>query len=190
MGCDREESQLELVFNKSELVTIEKIISYYDEFVVSNSEIKHPIDIAYSEFLNERCQKAIMFNNLNFLLPENKGKFKFYDTLDSITFKEIFNIRDSINYTNGVTIYSPYTLSINYNGKYMDLLELLAQKNDFFNNYYQAIISTGDIGPYNYAVVLEEYDNLDFTKKEERLVLIINLLHASILDYNFEENVP
>lgn len=40
-------------------------------------------------------------------------------------------------------------------------------------------MNVGDISSCNYAMMLYQYDKIDFEKKDERLVFIINILHAS-----------
>ena len=48
----------------------------------------------------------------------------------------------------------------------------------YFEKYYELILLAGDVSPSNYAMILYDYNKIDFSKKEERLVLIINLLRT------------
>ncbi|MFA9388309.1 MAG: hypothetical protein ACERKD_00790 [Prolixibacteraceae bacterium] len=65
------------------------------------------------------------------------------------------------------------------NGKYVALLEELSSRNDFFKNYYELIQVARDISPASYVMVIHNYHEIDFSKEEERLIVIINLLRAS-----------
>ncbi|MBP6872738.1 MAG: hypothetical protein KBC43_12085 [Bacteroidales bacterium] len=92
---------------------------------------------------------------------------------------EFYEIRDSINYVwkrEHKTIHSPYYLSLKYPGKYVEFLEILSNQNDFMKEYYENIVQNNDIGPSNFARVMELYRDLDLNKVNYRFVEIIHLL--------------
>ena len=174
---------LETLFDKHQLITVNKIIDFYDKFVIQQTENTIFIDKAYNDFLNKNCPIAIESGNLSLLLPPKNLKFDFYKTLDKDAFKEIFVICDSIKYFNRnkkewTYLYQPYSFSLNIQGQYFQLLKVLSSRNDFFNSYFKSVETCGDLSPANYSAIMTEFKNIDFSKKEERLVLIINLLHG------------
>jgi hypothetical protein len=129
------------------------------------------------------CQIAIDSGYLSVLLPDKNLKNEFYATLDKEALKEIFIISDTVKYYNRlnnewISVYQPFSFTLNNDGQYFQLLKTLSTRNDFFKSYFESVENCGDLCPTNYAAILTGFHNIDFKKKEERLVLIINLLHA------------
>jgi len=183
VGCSQADSILEKVFDRQELQTVNKIIIFYDTFVLQQVESASTIDKAYNEFLSINCQNAIDSGDISGLLPDKNLKNEFYATLDKEALKEIFIISDTVKYYNRlnkewISVYQPFSFTLNIDGQYFQLIKTLSTRNDFFKSYFESVERCGDLCPTNYAAILTGFHNIDFKKKEERLVLIINLLHA------------
>lgn len=183
VSCSQTDSALEKVFDKHQLQTVIKIINFYDTYVLQQVENTLTIDKAYHEFLSINCPIAIDSGDLFVLLPDKKLKSEFYETLDKEALKEIFVISDSVKYYNRlkkewISVYQPFSFTLNNHGRYFQLLKTISTRNDFFKSYFESVENCGDVCPTNYAAILTGFNNIDFKKKEERLVLIINLLHA------------
>lgn len=194
ISCSTQEDTLVKVFDNKQLGTVYKIIEFYDSFVLSKTNKKISIDKAYIDFLNTNCPKVIEFGDLGILMPKRNEEVNFYKTLDRKDLSEFYIIQDTlklidrkINKT--VKKYYPYYFTLNTKGKYIKLLKLLALKNDFYKEYLKTIEFMSDLSPGSYAMILMDYKKMDFKKKEERLVLIINLLHSqeTLMEY---ENEP
>ncbi len=182
-GCKKSDEILTKVFSQTELKTIEKVIKYYDDYVILQTDTQLSIDKAYNTFFDKKTSLVIEASDFNLLLPDKNDRINFYHTLDKVVLSEIYDINDTLTvHFRGENeprkIYSPYSFDLNYNGKYVTFLKELSSRNDFFKKYYESILVAGDISPVNYAMILHDYNKIDFSKKEERLVLIVNLLCA------------
>jgi len=175
------DNTLKKVFNADELITVNKIIDFYDNFVLSKTSENLKIEDAYRQFLDNNCPLVEKSGDLSCLLPDVKEKLDFYSTLDKKNLEEIYAIADTVKYYNRAKgefekVYQPYSFMFNTQGKYYDLLKLLSKRNKYFKEYLESIDFVGDLSPSNYMAILDGYRNINFNKKEERLVLIVNLL--------------
>jgi len=179
--CSGQGNLLDKVFDDEQVVTIEQIIDFYDEFVVANSDQCKTIEEAYLFFLNNRCPEIILIGDFSPLIPDEKEKFAFFNTLDKNALLEIFFILDSVRVYNKTTKEFeikavPYYFSFNSIGQYTKLLEELSTRKDFFKQYYQGVIACGDLCPTTYASLITDYKKIDFNKKEERITFIVPFL--------------
>lgn len=195
-SCKSPDNTLKKVFNADELITVNKIIDFYDNFVLSNTSKNLKIEDAYRQFLSKNCPLVEKSGDMSLLLPDEKEKLDFFSTLDRKALEEIYRITDTLKYYNRfkkefVKVYQPYSFSLNTQGKYYDLLKLLAKRNEYFKEYLNSIDLAGDLSPSNYRAILHGYKNIDFSKKEERLVLIVNLLNSEkVIEFKNEKNAP
>jgi hypothetical protein len=179
--CSEQEDLLNQVFNYEQVVTIEQIIGFYDEFVLSNTDQSKTIEEAYLIFLKNLCPEIILKGDISPLIPSEKKRFAFCNTLDKKALSEIFFILDSAEvFNNEIKEWQkdavPFYFSYNTNGLYTKLLEYLSIRNDFFKQYYQNFITSGEIGPTTYASLLIDYSKIDFSRKEERITFIVPFL--------------
>lgn len=190
------DNTLKKVFNADQLITVNKIIDFYDNFVLSKTSENLKIEDAYRQFLDNNCPLVEKSGDMSRQLPDEKEKLDFYSTLDRKALEEIYGITDTVKYYNRfkkefVKVYQPYSFVLNTQGKYYDLLKLLAKRNEYFKEYLNSIEVAGDLSPSNYIAILHGYKNIDFSKKEERLVLIVNLLHLQKnVEFENEKNAP
>lgn len=166
------------VFNKDEIMTINRIIEFYDSIVLANTSDHSSIGNAYYQYLDSLKQSIPEFSNTKYAIPE-KIRTRFFASLNQQHLNEFYEIRDSINYVwkgEHKTIHSTYILSLKYPGKYVDFLKILSNQNDFMKEYYENIVQNHDIGPSNFARAMELYRDLDLNNENFRFVEIINLL--------------
>jgi hypothetical protein len=170
--------EFEKIFDKEEIKTISRIIEFYDSIVLSNTSNHNTIGEAYYQYLDSLKQSIPDFGDSKYVIPKNL-RTSFFSSLNQQHLEEFYNIKDSINYLwrgEQKTIHSPYILELKYPGKYVDFLNLLSSENDFIKEYYENIVRNHDIGPSNFASVMELYRTLDLNNQNYRLVEIINLL--------------
>ncbi len=187
VSCSHQNKTLNKVFNSNQLITINKIIDFYDNFVIKQTGKNLLIDKAYVDFLSNTCPVAIERGDFNILLPGRKERLQFYKSLDKEALKEIYIINDTAKLCNGnkltLNVCQPFSFDLNMHGRYFKLLKILSKRNDFFKSYFELIKKSGGLNPQSYSHILKSFQKIDFTKKEERLVLIINLM-------NTQENYP
>jgi len=181
MSCKKSDDLLTNHFNKSEIKTIEKIIQYFDEYVIAQTSNQLTIDKAYTAYFDKMKASIEKASDFNQFLPTIDNRIAFYKTLDKNILSEIYDIRDTlkIQFRGEDTpriIYSPYSFDLNLYSKYYGFLKELSLRNEFFKSYYESTQVAGDISPTLYAKILHENSKIDFSQREERLVVIISLL--------------
>ena len=181
MSFRKSDDVLTKFFNQAELKTIEKIIQFYDDYVVLQTDNQLPIDKAYIAYLEKMKTSIKKADDFDKFLPLIEDRIEFYKTLDKKILSEFYDIKDTLrirfrgeNEPN--IVYSPYSFDLNLNGKYYDFIKELSLRNDFFKNYYETIQVAGDIAPTIYPLIIYENNKIDFDNREERLVIIISLL--------------
>ncbi len=166
-------------FTKSEQVTINKIIDYYDSIVMTRTHNKYDIKNAYYHYFDSIFPVVIKTGNLSLATVTGEKRAQFLSSLNQNALKEIYTIHNSVTHNfNGKTktIYSPYILGFNSKGAYAQMLESLSNENDLLNRYYTRLMSSGNFGPGNFAIILNEYNKFDFGDRLQRLLVIVNML--------------
>ena len=189
MSFKKSDDLLTNYFNESEIKTIEKIIQYFDDFVISQTTNQLPIDKAYIAYFEKMHTSIEKVSDFKMFMPSIDERIVFYNTLDKKTLSEIYVIRDTLTIrfrgeNKPRKVYSPYSFDLNLHGKYSDFLKELSLRNDFFKIYYETIQVAGDIAPNLYAKILHENNKIDFDDREERLVVIITLLCLGKIIYH------
>jgi hypothetical protein len=118
VSCSTPEGTLNKVFDANELVTLNKIIDFYDNFVQAHLEEKSSIDQDYLDFLNTNCPKVIESGDFSILSPDKTEKINFYKTLDREVLSDIFFINDTVKLFDKdqkefVETYVPYSSMLN-----------------------------------------------------------------------------
>ena len=166
-------------FTKNEQVTINKIIDYYDSVVMTRTHNKYDVKSAYYHYFDSIFPIVIKTGNLSLATVTGKTRTQFLSSLNQQTLREIYTIHNSITHTyqgKTTTIHSPYILKFNSNGAYAQMLASLSKENSLLNRYYTQLMNSGDFGPGNNAIILNEYNKFDFGDKLQRLLVIVNLL--------------
>lgn len=181
ISCANNEDIIRKTFTDNESVTVNKIIEFYDDFIYSQTDKTYRIEKAYLDFLKKTIPLTIQSGDLSPLVPEKNDKLIFYRTLNRNALSEIYDITDTVVVFSRSSkeyekIYRPFSFSLNYSGKYIDFLKKLSNRNSFFEDYYESIMVAGGISPVSFSLILTYYENIDFSRKEERLVYIITIL--------------
>jgi len=180
---------LKQAFDEKEVILINQIISYYDNYVLSKMGKNKLIKDAYQEFLTENGPSAEKKGDMSIFCLVGEERIAFLETLDRDVLANLFDISDTIYwYANRVFIeteYKPYyQLDVIYH-RYLDFLKLLSARNDFYYSYCESLELCGDISPTTYGDILFAFDNehlehrrkynetFDFSRKEDRLAFII-----------------
>ena len=183
VGCTNNENILNSTFTKDEINTINQIISFYDDFVYDNTDKSLTIENAYKTFLDKNVPMVYKQGNINLLIPDSSSLLNLYQTLNRNDLNVFFTIQDTVSIYHEKTQerkqeYHPFTFHLNYSGKYIQMLEKLSSRSEYFESYYSSLLNafsgTGNPGSMN--LILSGYNNIDFSKKEERLIFIITML--------------
>jgi hypothetical protein len=179
VSCE-EKPLFESYFSTSEITTINEIINYYDNWIVSRTGEQN-ISKAYIKFLEKTQLKVLKENNTQYLLPKKKEVKQFLSTLELENLEEIYLVKDYyLNYNQEKlvfdTITSPYSLQINYPSKFISFLEDLKEKEKKFRPYYNYVDSEANIGPAAFAEIILGYKEINFKKRDERLVFIVTMI--------------
>lgn len=194
VACNKKETPLPRHFNESELQTIDSILTFFDRFVWTQTNEQLEIGdayLAYFEKVNPNIEQAYDFIPF---IPSIEDRITLYESLNQSNLKAFFHISDSmlVKITleePPLKMYSPFTFELNVHGKFMAFLKDLSQRNDFFNSFYMNIYNSGEMSPANYAKIRNDFNQVDFNKKDERLAIVIALLRLGRkMDVTISEN--
>ena len=180
-ACSTQKTIIEKVFNENQQVTVNKIIDFYDSFILKQTDNKLPINEAYLEFLNKNGLVSLDSGDVSFFIPSDEVLIPFFNSLERKALSEIYFTPDSvrvydkqINDFKNVHILNYFVF--NSEGKFMKLLKVLSRKNEFYQRYYKGNLRCGDICPTTYSTLLFEYKKINFNIKEEILTFIVPFL--------------
>lgn len=194
VACNKKETTLTTHFNESELQTIDSILTFFDQFVLSQTNEQLKIGdayLAYFEQIKPNIEQADDF--IDFIPPIEK-RISLYESLNQNNLKAFFHIQDTMFIRPSLEeppfkMYSPYTFKLNVHGNYMAFLKDLSQRNDFLNTFYMNIYNSGEMSPANYAKIRNDFNQVDFNKKDEKLAIVIALLRLGRkMDVTISEN--
>jgi hypothetical protein len=179
---------LNQVFDKKELALVNEIINYYDNYVLSKTDQRMPIKDAYQAFIAKNAPLALKGENA--LVPSREERVSFFNTLDKKALSNIFYVRDTIYLSSSgkfvESVYHPYMFQLR-DPKYLNLMKILSERNDFYLAYCDKVELMGDISTGVNALIIVSYykDNparkqyseaFDFSKKEDRFAFIVPFL--------------
>ena len=172
------------IFTPEELITIHEIVGYFDSIVSSKLPETTDIGLAYNQYLDSICPLMLKKGNIGLSGINARSREKLFDKLNQDHLGEIFIVGDTLEYFSmdvkkKIKKYYPYYVVLNSDGKYVDLLKSLSEENTFISNYYESIIEYEDLSPGCYGMILRDYDQLDFSDSDHRLLFIVNILHSN-----------
>jgi len=178
---------LKQAFDEKEIVLINQIISYCDDYVLSKTDKNKSIKDAYQEFLTVNGPLAIEAGDgISFPLD-----VAFFETLDKDVLAKLFEVTDTLYRwipERGIVKaeYSPYQLEVNLTHKYSDFLKILSTRNDFYSSYYKGFNVAGGISPSMYSKILDAFskeseykETFDFSRKEDRFAFIVPFIYRN-----------
>jgi hypothetical protein len=168
--------------SKSFLVISRCFLWFYTATKITACEKKRGTPFLFADCTLIYRNVVLLFTEtLHSYLPKTLYCYLPITTLDRDILSEIYDIRDTLTIrfrgdNEPRKVYSPYSFDLNLHGKYYDFLKELSLRNEFFKSYYESTQVTGGIGPTLYAKILHENSEIDFSQREERLVVIISFL--------------
>jgi len=182
-----EKSEIEQVFNQEEAHTMFRIVEFYDDFVMSQCNNDGAIEDLYIDFIEERMRKAFLENDMSYFMPSEEEEINFYNTLDSVSFSQIFLVHDSTEaYSTSTrehnTVEQPYHLSFNRDGKFYVFLERMSLKSEGLKKIYDEYERANSYMFSIYDVLRNPY-SIDFSSKDDRLVFATGWLKVNSLIY-------
>ena len=175
----KSDQYLTKIFTKNEISEIEKLISYVDNIIITQTGEKN-INNAYHQFLNSVNQSI---KDSIILVPiEINKKYQFLESLDPVLLNdfftlynntESFNVEDSNDENN----YEDKYLNFNPTGRYMDYLDLVSSNDDFYKTLKESIVLAGDI-PFGtmFYYFPQNHQSFDFTIPKNRLFVSLFVL--------------
>jgi len=164
------------VFNEEEIPSLELIVNFFDSFILENTEKSQDISQAYYQYF-ETIKNSESIEDLSIhigLSNSDVTKTLIKKLKDRGIFNEIWN------YSYGYDFQTKDTLSVelelNQQGKYVQLLELLGENNNYFLEYYKDLQSSGTISPGNIAQFMKYFREVEFQKEVDRLVFAVQYI--------------
>ncbi|MDD4529900.1 MAG: hypothetical protein PHX48_08500 [Bacteroidales bacterium] len=172
ISCQSSKSVINQVFNEQEANTINKIIDFYDAYVLSFYKDSIPIDKAYKKFVYFSTPIAENTGDLLLFLPPESSLVPFINSLDKNSLTELYFISDSVKVFDTV-IKVPYNFTLNYRGKFLQkYLKKLSRRNEILNIYYRDFIAAGDVSPTALVMLMHDYEKFNFNNRDERFAFI------------------
>jgi hypothetical protein len=185
-GCSKNKKQdlISQVFTKGEVQTVDKIVHYYDSIIVSRQGSLDENNDVYKKYLDNISLQIENSGDISKLLPEEEDRVQFLRSLNQDHLKEFYLISDSIicydkTAHKRIKVYSPCSVNLNQEGKFMVFLRLMAKEKEFISENLKAIEIAGDFSPTNYSNLISQYDRFNFKNRDEKLYVIISLLIIS-----------
>ncbi|MBL1233972.1 MAG: hypothetical protein COA31_014720 [Flavobacteriales bacterium] len=161
-------------YNKKELKLLGKLLSVFDEHLVTISREKN-ISNAYHLFFEEL---KYIESEEDFRQKTKIGTSKHEALLDKISKNKMFN--DIWIYEYGRDIYTKDTnvvyLNLNMEGKYLEFLKNYGKSAEMIKNYHLAIETSSGISPSISLSFLQLHDKFDFNKNYNRLIWMVHFI--------------
>lgn len=160
------------------------IVAFQDSIVHANTPGMLSIEKAYTYYLDSVCPLILEKGNFSRSGISVDLREKLFDRLPEEELAEIFFVGDTIEYFSmdikrRVKKYFPYHVSINTNGQFARLLESMSVEHPYINKYYMNMMESGTISPTCYGMVLRDYNQLDFSNPNHRLLYTVTILSVN-----------
>lgn len=160
------------------------IVSFYDSIVSAKSPGIVEIDKAYFHYLDSVCPLILQNGDFSHSGINAEERKKLFDKLPEDDVAEVFYVGDTVEYFSmdikrKVKKYFPYHVTINTEGQFASLLKSLSDSNQLLNKYYNSMIESGDISPTCYGLILRDYNKLDFSNPDHRLIFTVTILSVN-----------
>ncbi|MBP1645439.1 MAG: hypothetical protein H6Q16_1014 [Bacteroidetes bacterium] len=174
VSCQSSKPVINQVFNEREANNINRIIDFYDVYILSYYKDSIPIDKAYKQFISYATPIAENEGDLSLFIPPDSLLIPFINSLDKEAMSEICALSDSVKFYGIDTVLKvPYNFSFRYRSKFVqEYLKKLSSRNKILNDYYDSFIKAGDISPVTYYFLMFEYDIINFNDRDERFAFI------------------
>jgi hypothetical protein len=164
------------IFKKDEISSLAEIVQFFDDVIIENTKEKD-VSKAYLKYFGE-INKSDSFEDLIPIIGiANSHETK--KLIDKLKNKGIYNIiwKDSYNYNYESKDTISLNMTLNLRGKYIHLLELLGENNDFIKKYVYSLQSSGCISPALISDVMKNFNKeMNFKKDVNRLIFAIHYI--------------
>jgi len=172
----KNDSDVLKVFNEEEIPSLELIVNFFDSFILENTEKSQDITQTYYEYF-ETIKNSESIEDLSIhigLSNSDVTKTLIKKLKDRGIFNEIWNYSYGYDFQTKDTL--TVELELNQQGKYVQLLELLGENNNYFLEYYKDLQSSGTISPGNIAQFMKYFQEVNFQKEVNRLVFAVHYI--------------
>ena len=164
--------------------TFQQIIDFQDSIVQANNPGYAQIDDAYIHYLDSVCPLILEHGDFSKSGINAGLRKQLFKRLTAHSLGEIFIVGDTLEYFSmdvkkRVKRYFPYHVSMNNNGAYASLLQELSVSNGLIEKYYSNWMQIGDLSPGCYGMVLRDYQKLDFSDPNHRLLFTVTILRVN-----------
>ncbi len=178
----KEDPQINKIFNKSEIVTLERILAYFDSFVMKQTKTAN-VDSAYHSYSESLLNNDSAEDFWRKIGHGDALKDSFLVTLEGDkVFSELWVKGYDIQ--GGDTL--GYFLMPNWQGKYMKYLDYLITQYPIFKEYRETIFACGAIPPTLAGGFPYAHKKLDFGDERIRL---FSAIHYITLETYLEKRV-
>lgn len=188
-SCVSQKPVMEKVFNEKELHTYNRIIDFYDDFILSHYEKPIEIDDAYQRYISHYGPICEEEGDLSYLKPSDSLCAIFFKTLDTTALNELYFTLDSIRFFDTI-LKVPYHFSFNYGGKFKTFAKQLSKRKSFYKGYYDGMEKAGDIqSPTTFVEFIYMSHKMNFKNRDERLAFAsLFLFRNPMTAYELDEN--
>jgi len=171
----KNDHNVQKVFNSDEITSLDMIIKYFDSVIIKNTKNWNIAQAYHDYFENISTTESLQDINAYVGLANSNGTKAVIEKLkDRKVFNEIWKYSYGYQYKSGDT--SSVQLSLNVQGKYFKLLKLIGKKNVFIKKYVNSVESAGCISPSLVAYVMKDYNDIDFQKPVNRLIMAVHYI--------------
>lgn len=170
-----EDPNVHEIFNRKEISGLNKILEFFDSIIMNNTKEQNVTQAYYEyfEYINTLESFEELRNNIG-LANSDSLKALINVLKDKKVFNEIWEYSYHIDYKSNDTL--SVRLSLNLQGKYFQMLELLEENNDFIKLYSNYIRSSGYINPTAVASVMKQYMDINFQSPVKRLIWAVHYI--------------
>ena len=157
-------------FNNNEIQDLTEILRFFENQIAIPTDSKSIIDSYESFFENLKPETELENIDINISFEDQE---KFFSGLDPYLFNEIWYYDKVFNPRKKDTVES---IHYNRNGKYLEFLIAVSQKDKSIEEYFEDFTSGGDISPEVLAYSMLDFKKYDLNSERIRLIIAINYL--------------
>lgn len=171
------------VFNQEELKSIDQLINAFDSMIIAETK-EGDINAKYQSYFYRNDTSDMRSIEVDFNKPENLLKFR--EAIQELKSKKLFSdfwrVREYVRWTIDKETHDQNSdslneLDLNPDGRFMQILKTLQERNEVFENYYTSLRIENGISPGMIARIMKaDYKEMDFNYKVNRLVWTVHYI--------------
>jgi hypothetical protein len=173
-GCASRQSKLSdnrtfnKIFTHSEIQELQILFDFFNENICVDNEAKN-LTKCYKEFF-KRFEKTEEFD-----IPLEE-QLILYDKISENTFQEFWGFGKSWNVLFEAPQDTFKLIYLKIDGKYIDFLKEVARNDKVIENYYQNLVTIGDLSPTIVAELFYDYDKYKIRDIRVKFIVAIHYL--------------